>query len=842
MIQAVLAQVPQAFQYQAIARDAEGTPLSEQTIAIRLSVIPGSETEDAVYSETHTLETGSFGLVTLNVGEGEVVSGDFSSIDWSSTPMYIKIEMDASGGSDFVDMGTSQLLSVPYALYAPSAITGTGSAGNLAYWTDMSTLGDMPYILYSADESLQVSSREDAGDDDPIFEVRNREGKVIFGVYQTGVRIYVEETEEGKGSRAGFAVGGFSQSKQDEVEYLRIDPGSVRITIEEDKSEEKGSRAGFAVGGFTAEKEGETLEFLRVTHDSVRIYVSDDETKGSRAGFAVGGFTSQKQGISQEFLRVTPDSVRIYINEDQGKGMRGGFAVGGYNSTTKTEPSPYLQLDPFNYFIGHNAGYSNTSGVHNLFTGYEAGYKNTTGNNNLFQGYLSGYNNTSGEANIFIGQEAGYHNTTGTLNSFIGFQSGYEADTGNYNTFLGFWSGYHNSGGHLNTYLGAHAGHFGIDGELNTIVGSYAGAEKNFGSHNTLVGMSAGRNTEGERNTYIGSQSGSNNDTGDGNIFIGFYSGEGSAGSSNIYLGNNAGRQAPGDNNIFIGTDAGASSKGSNRLFIDISDADSSQALIYGEMDNRILRFNGLVGIGVIPESNLHVGGEMIIEGDIRVNGINLPHSFEPDEIFKTEGNYITFGHESVSEDYIGYMNNTFYFLDSPDGGDEADPDIWLGGDLHIAEGSIAIGQPDDPTEKIDVDGSARFRMVGSAEQAYDLGITADGTLTTSTSDERLKTNLAALDNALMKVLKMNAYTFNWKSKSKGPRDVGFLAGEMKAVFPEAVFKNPVDGYLGINYSRLPALLVEAVKEQQMMIESRDEEIRDLKARLEKLEEMLGIE
>jgi len=466
MIQTVLAQVPQAFQYQAVARDAEGRPLPEQTVSIRLSVIPGSETAESVYSEIHTTETGSFGLVTLHVGGGENVTGDFSSIDWSTSPIYLKVEMDPSGGNDFADMGTSQLLSVPFALYAPSEITGTGNTGNLAYWTDVSTLGNMPYILYSADESLQISSKEDAEDDDPIFEVRNRDGKVVFGVYQTGVRIYVEETDKGKGSRAGFAV-----------------------------------------GGFTTGKEGETLEFLRVTHDSVRIYVSDDAAKGSRAGFAVGGFTAQKQGNSQEFLRVTPDSVRIYVSDDETKGSRGGFAVGGFTTGKGALPADFMNITSQNYFIGHLSGSTITSGLYNSILGYESGRNITEGESNAFIGYQSGYNNSTGSNNLFLGYQTGYSNTDGNYNSFMGYLAGKSNTTGVFNTFLGSFSGYSNTVGSNNTFVGDSTGYHNVNGSENTFLGTGTGLMISKGQSNVFIGNRSGEKKEsGVNNVFIGTR------------------------------------------------------------------------------------------------------------------------------------------------------------------------------------------------------------------------------------------------------------------------------------------------------------------------------------------------
>ena len=116
-----LAQVPQAFKYQAIARDQNGTLLSDRTITLRISLISGTADGLSVYSETHSAVTNSFGLVNLDIGLGKDASGKISDINWASGSYYLKIEMDENGGTNFRPMGTSQLLSVPYALYSGTA-------------------------------------------------------------------------------------------------------------------------------------------------------------------------------------------------------------------------------------------------------------------------------------------------------------------------------------------------------------------------------------------------------------------------------------------------------------------------------------------------------------------------------------------------------------------------------------------------------------------------------------------------------------------------------------------------------------------------------------------------
>lgn len=115
---AVTAQSPQKFNYQAVARNAQGAILSTQNVKIRASILHGSSNGTSQYSETHNATTSQLGLFTLAIGGGTVVSGNFANVTWASGEKYLKIEMDATGGNNFSLVGTSQLLSVPYALYA----------------------------------------------------------------------------------------------------------------------------------------------------------------------------------------------------------------------------------------------------------------------------------------------------------------------------------------------------------------------------------------------------------------------------------------------------------------------------------------------------------------------------------------------------------------------------------------------------------------------------------------------------------------------------------------------------------------------------------------------------
>lgn len=119
---AVWGQAPRAFKYQAVARNGAGEVLANQAVSFRISVLSGSAMGTAVYAETHSGKTtNGFGLVDLEIGKGSVSMGLFSAISWESNSYFLKVEMDPAGGSAFQVMGTTPLLSVPYALHARTA-------------------------------------------------------------------------------------------------------------------------------------------------------------------------------------------------------------------------------------------------------------------------------------------------------------------------------------------------------------------------------------------------------------------------------------------------------------------------------------------------------------------------------------------------------------------------------------------------------------------------------------------------------------------------------------------------------------------------------------------------
>jgi hypothetical protein len=115
------AQNANGFNYSAVARNNLGNLITDSSIGIKISILKSSGTGNIIYSEEHNVNTDSFGVFNLIIGSGTITTGTFNNIKWWDDKYFIKIEMDTDGGSNYKVMGTSLLLSVPYAKHAETA-------------------------------------------------------------------------------------------------------------------------------------------------------------------------------------------------------------------------------------------------------------------------------------------------------------------------------------------------------------------------------------------------------------------------------------------------------------------------------------------------------------------------------------------------------------------------------------------------------------------------------------------------------------------------------------------------------------------------------------------------
>ena len=134
------AQAPQGIPYQSVVRNGSGTLISNQPVSIRFSIHDSTMQGTIVYQETHNTTTSNGGMVILNIGQGTPVTGTFSAINWGVNAKFMQVELDTTAtGNNYVDLGTQQMMSVPYALYSNSAGEVKSKGSNpqtLIYTTD----------------------------------------------------------------------------------------------------------------------------------------------------------------------------------------------------------------------------------------------------------------------------------------------------------------------------------------------------------------------------------------------------------------------------------------------------------------------------------------------------------------------------------------------------------------------------------------------------------------------------------------------------------------------------------------------------------------------------------
>ena len=140
----LFAQTPEKFSYQAVVRNASNTLVTDAQVGVRVSILQGSTSGNAVYVETHTATTNTNGLLTIEIGGGTIQQGAFAGIDWANGLFFLKTETDPAGGTNYTITSTQQLLSVPYALYSKEA--GNGFSG------DYNDLTNRPQIPQSVSE------------------------------------------------------------------------------------------------------------------------------------------------------------------------------------------------------------------------------------------------------------------------------------------------------------------------------------------------------------------------------------------------------------------------------------------------------------------------------------------------------------------------------------------------------------------------------------------------------------------------------------------------------------------------------------------------------------------
>ena len=239
MTASVWAQAPQKMSYQAVVRDAGNSLVANQAVGMQISILKGSPTGIAVYVETQTPTTNDNGLVSLEIGSG-TTTGDFSTIDWGSDTYFIKTETDPTGGTAYTISGTSQLMSVPYALYAETSggdtrtyAVGDFAQGGIVFWVDET--GEHGLVCTKVDQSLGIQwyngtetdteAKGDgpyAGEMNTILIIANQGGD--SDDYAAGICANLQITEGGK------TYGDWYLPSKEELNQMYLNKSTINTT------------------------------------------------------------------------------------------------------------------------------------------------------------------------------------------------------------------------------------------------------------------------------------------------------------------------------------------------------------------------------------------------------------------------------------------------------------------------------------------------------------------------------------------------------------------------------------------------------------------------------------
>ncbi len=738
---AAFSQVPGAFNYQAVVRNSSGDIIANASVSFRVSILQNSETGSPVYVETQHTTTNSFGLVSLKIGQGTVVSGNLENAAWDTAPHFIKVEVDPAGGSAYSLLGTSELLSVPYALQAENVSNDKVNDADADPANELQSISLSGTVLTLSKSGGSVTLPSSAGGGGDNWGTQN---------------VVTDATLSGNGTTASplSVVGDLSDNQTLSVSgnELSISDGNT-VTLPASGSclwTQNGNFLSYPsgtvqIGTIPITDEGVLLD-VRTPNKDIAFYAENNNTNA----------TIQVRNLGTGGAAWFHNKIKI-SDGSQGCGKVLTSDADG-NSTWETPPyTPWTKTNSKISYTQGNVGIGIIPDSDILLDVYsESDYKGIRAQNTGYSSTIHAENHGAGAGGYFSGK-------TGAI------------------------------------FTGRIAGLF--YGNVRIIDGT-EGAGK--------VLTSDGDGETSWQTPASGSSlwtaSGDNIYRSSGFVGIGTDSPV-----TDLHINNSA------DAILKITSANGAKEAWISRFFdrLHIASKDKIYFGTNGQTDTDVvIDHDGNVGIGTTsPTQKLDVNGN-----------INLSSGADR-SIGMTDGTKSLFV-GGIKDQPSAY--SVHIVTNSASGGVAR---------LSVVADKVGIGTL--PTQTLDVNGNVRVRAIGSGAYSGVVNRTSDGTLTTASSDIRLKENISTLNNSLEKVLQLRGVNFTWKSNPEYGQRIGFIAQEFEKVIPELVFTNETDGYKGINYAEVTAVLVEAMKEQQKQITVLSSKNTELEARLSKLEEML---
>jgi hypothetical protein len=300
------AQAPQKMTYQSVIRNASNNLVSSGNIGMQMSILQGGPSGIAVYIERHTTTTNINGLATIEIGGGTIVAGSFSGIDWSAGPYYLKSEVDPTGGTTYSISGTTQLLSVPYALYAESA--GNSFSG------DYNDLTNTPTNLSDFNNDVGFITSPNDADSNPSNEIQNL-SLVGSTLSISGGNSVVLSSAGGNTLDQSYDQGGPGAGRT-----ITADAGEVQINT--------ATANGIALRAQNTNTGVAIIANSTNAANTFSVIQASTNSSSTLASGIVGNSTGAANGISGQVESTGTGSAGVYGNNLRTNGGYGTYGIG----------------------------------------------------------------------------------------------------------------------------------------------------------------------------------------------------------------------------------------------------------------------------------------------------------------------------------------------------------------------------------------------------------------------------------------------------------------------------------------------------------------------------------
>ncbi|MBO4603565.1 MAG: tail fiber domain-containing protein [Salinivirgaceae bacterium] len=864
------------FNYQAVIRDANGNLLADQDIALRITLATEAET---YYQETQTVRSNAYGAISVIVGEGTVVRGSLSNVPWNSGNVYMKTEFDPTGvGTDdlLVTISTTKLQSVPVAEYAKK----TSEVENPT--------------------NIKIQASSTTGDDEALFEVKDNDGKVVFAVYKSGVRVYVDENDS-KAAKSGFAVAGRSAKGGEGNTYFAVNNEGTKVFVDSDSDDgDKAPKSKFAVSSVKSSKDGESVadNYLVINNEGTKVFVDGNDYDGDKAPkskFAVSSVRSGKADKVDDFFLINNEGTKVFVDSDSDDGdkaPKSKFAVSSVRSSKADQADDFFLInnEGTKVFIDETPASGGKAPKSKFAVSSVKSSKTDDNNSNYFV-------IDSDSTRIYI-DEAGNSKAAKSGFAVAGKRAAKDGETRNlFNIDLDtaaqvlngvnriYWYPNKNAfmAGNLKVENPAQVGVNSFSaGYQNTAKGRYSQAmgykSQALGDYTTAIGRNAIAEAE---NAYAFGNSAQAQ--GKGSYAIG--AGATAVGMGSFAIGsvgqdslNNPlpAPQTTGDYSIAIG--AGTQAQGMNTLAMGVgSVAQSKNSVAIGYQDTALANCIAMgIGSKAFGLSSIAIGYNTKSDGlSSTAIGYSTIASGLGSTALGIETTASSFYSTSLGSNTTasGPVSTAMGFNTTASGSRSTAMGYYT---TAIALSEVVVGQLNTDygsniagvTDTWVVDAPLFVVGNGTADNSRSdaLIITKKGNMfvygditysgsCVHHSDLRLKKDVETIGGALDKVLQLRGVTYYWKNKeemaaAKGKdvnnfsygfssgKQIGIIAQEIEQVVPELVVTDN-DGFKAVRYDNIAPLLIEAIKEQQTIIERQQKENDEMKARMEKMEKML---